>query len=79
MLRFTKKTIPYVMTKPIHGATQRLDKSDPEQRTITIELIPNREFYQLLFSFGKEVEVIAPIEIRNQFKKEVVTMLTQYT
>lgn len=79
VLRFTKKTIPYVMTKPIHGATQRLDKSDSEKRTITIELIPNREFYQLLFSFGKEVEVIAPLEIRNQFKKEVVTMLSQYS
>ncbi len=64
-LRFSSKRIPYILTKPIHGATQKLDKSDVENRTITIEVIPNRELYQTLLSFGNDVEVLEPLSVKN--------------
>src|SRR5690625_1918842 len=38
VLRFTENRIHYVKTKPIQGVTQRLVKSDPEGRTIQIEV-----------------------------------------
>ena len=50
-LRFSKNRIPYVLTKPIHGASQRLDKSDLEQRTIILNILPNNEMYQALLQF----------------------------
>tara|TARA_B110001450_G_scaffold230787_1_gene232243 strand:+ start:132 stop:1166 length:1035 start_codon:yes stop_codon:yes gene_type:complete len=62
-LRFSSDRMPYVTTKPIHGASQRLDKSDPTQRTIIINLLPNNEMYQTLLSFGSDVEVLSPTSV----------------
>lgn len=58
-LRFSKSRIKYVTTKPIH-AFQRPDKSDLEKRTIIVNLIPNRELYQTLLSFGSDLKVVEP-------------------
>jgi predicted DNA-binding transcriptional regulator YafY len=67
-LRFSIGRIPYVTTKPIHGASQRLDKTDPEQRTIIINLIPNNEMYQNILSFGNDVEVLSPSSVVDKIK-----------
>jgi predicted DNA-binding transcriptional regulator YafY len=77
-LRFSAQRIEYVKTKPIHGASQRLDKADFENRTIIINLIPNRELYQNLLSFGDDVEVIYPIEVRNKMKEKALKMYNLY-
>lgn len=77
-LRFDKKRINYVLTKPIHGASQLLDKADPEHRTILIEVIPNNELYQTLLSFGKDVEVLEPDFIKIHLKNQVEGMLNYY-
>jgi len=77
-LKFSKNRIPYILTKPIHGASQRLDPSDAKKRTIIINVIPNRELFQLLLSFGKDVKVIEPIEIASHMKKIAKKMKKQY-
>ncbi|MHB1105025.1 MAG: helix-turn-helix transcriptional regulator [Lutibacter sp.] len=77
-LRFSEQRIKYVLTKPVHGATQKLDKSDLENRTILIEVIPNRELYQLLLSFGSDVEVLEPATIINELKKQAEEILNYY-
>jgi predicted DNA-binding transcriptional regulator YafY len=77
-LRFSKQRIKYVLTKPIHGATQKLDKDDVENRTISIEVIPNKELYQLLMSFGSDVEVIEPESVKNVLKKQALEILNYY-
>jgi predicted DNA-binding transcriptional regulator YafY len=77
-LRFSKQRIKYVTTKPIHGASQYPDKSDPENRTLIINLIPNRELYQNLFSFGADVEVVSPESVRIEMKKMVTELYKLY-
>lgn len=77
-LRFNPKRIKYVLTKPIHGATQKLDKYDLEKRTVTIEVIPNRELYQLLLSFGSDVIVVEPELVRNELIKQAEEVLKNY-
>ena len=62
-LRFSAKRMPYVITKPIHGASQRLDRNDPEKRTVILNLLPNYEMYQAILAFGSDVEVLAPKEV----------------
>lgn len=78
-LRFTRKQIPYVLTKPIHGASQKLDKEDPEQRTISIEVIPNFELYQTILSFGAEVQVISPQSVINKMEELIKQMKNGYS
>jgi hypothetical protein len=77
-LRFSSIRIPYVTTKPIHGASQRLDSTDIENRTIIVNLIPNNEFYQLLLSFGKDLEVLEPNFMRKELKVHAQKMLEYY-
>ena len=78
-LRFSAKRIPYVLTKPIHGASQRLDKTDLENRTIILNLFPNNELYQTLLSFGDDMEVLAPKKIVEKFKEITTEMKNLYS
>ena len=76
-LKFSLKRIPYVFTKPIHG-DQRIDKTDPEKRTIIINLLPNNEMYQTILSFGSDVQVIEPPEVKAKMKEITNTMNEYY-
>lgn len=77
-LKFSENRINFVLTKPIHGASQKRVSTDPDGRTIQIEVIPNNELYQTLLSFGPDVEVIAPAEIREEMKIKINQMKTIY-
>ena len=76
-LKFSLKRIPYVLTKPIHG-DQRIDKTDPEKRTIIINLLPNNEMYQAILSFGSDIQVIEPSEVKEKMKEITNTMNEYY-
>ena len=76
-LKFSEKRIHYVLTKPLHGS-QKLDRSDPTGRTISIEVIPNNELYQLLLSFGADIEVISPKLVRVEIINKIKLMSNQY-
>jgi predicted DNA-binding transcriptional regulator YafY len=77
ILKFSEKRINYVLTKPLHS-TQKLDRSDIEGKTITIEVIPNLELYQMLLSFGEDVEVISPIGVRDEIVRKINEMKNNY-
>lgn len=74
-LRFTVKRLQYVLTKPIHK-TQKC--SDPESGIVTLNLIPNKELESLLLSFGPDVEVLEPSNLRNQMKEKLRLTFAQY-
>ena len=74
-LRFTAKRLQYVLTKPIHK-TQKC--SDPESGIVTLSLIPNKELESLLLSFGPDVEVLEPSNLRNQMKEKLWLSYEQY-
>ena len=76
-LHFSQKRINYVLTKPLHG-TQKPDKSDASGLTIKIQVIPNPELYQLILSFGEDVEVISPIDVRTIVKDKINQMKNNY-
>lgn len=65
VLRFSEKKYPYIATKPLHH-TQQQNGSD---FTFEYQLIPNLELEGLILSFGGDVEVVEPVELRNRIKK----------
>ncbi len=77
-LKFSKKRINYVLTKPLHGS-QKLDKTDEEGRTIYIEVIPNNELYQLLLSFGADVLVVKPQFVKGEMYSRINNMFNNYS
>ncbi len=60
-LRFAPKRFPYVVSKPLHHSQRIISKDDC---TLTISVKPTRELDQQIFSFGPDVEVVAPASYR---------------
>lgn len=74
-LRVAEKRIQYVLTKPIHGS-QRNHRKD--EGIIELELIPNREFYQRLLSFGGDIEILSPDSVREEMAKKAEELYNLY-
>lgn len=64
VLQFSTNRFPYVTSKPLHWSQKIIDRAN---RIIGISLIPNKELYALLLSFGSDVEVIEPLPVREKF------------
>jgi predicted DNA-binding transcriptional regulator YafY len=76
-LHFTNDQKPYVLTKPLH-ASQQILSDDTNGLIITVEVIPNYEFFSLVLSYGDKVEVIAPINIREIVRCKIVSACNKY-
>ncbi|MEN8901516.1 MAG: WYL domain-containing protein [Nonlabens sp.] len=77
-LKFSKDRLPYVLTKPLHGATQKIDKLDPNKRTISITVVPNKELFQMILSFGNDVTILEPPHIVKEMSEIVRNMNELY-
>lgn len=75
-LRFAKTRLPYVLTKPLHSS-QEIEQ-DSEGPVVGLTLIPTRELITLLLSFGADVEVIDPSQLREQLRVELERALNKY-
>lgn len=75
LLKFTKERFPYVLSKPLHHSQKIKDK---ETGLIEISVIPNKELESLIFSFGCQVEVIAPVSLRENIRKQVTNIYNKY-
>ena len=64
-LQFSEHRFPYVMTKALHPSQI---VADVDNRIVEINVIPNNELEALILSFGKDVEVISPVEYRRQIQ-----------
>lgn len=75
VLRFTSERLPYVLSKPIHES-QKNNRKD--EGIIELDVKINKELRQVILSFGKDVEVLAPDCLRLQIAKEVLEMQKKY-
>lgn len=71
VLQFSTNRFPYVTSKPLHWSQKIIDRAN---RIIGISLIPNKELYALLLSFGSDVEVIEPLSVRENLILHVKRM-----
>ena len=64
-LKFSEHRFPYVLTKAIHKSQRVVDI---DNRIVQISVIPNNELEALILSFGKDVEVLSPVEYRERIQ-----------
>jgi predicted DNA-binding transcriptional regulator YafY len=76
-IKCAAKLVPYVQTKPIHGS-QKVSARLEEHTVFQLELIPNYEFYQLMKSFGADMEVLSPPSVREKLARELQEAARQY-
>lgn len=67
----------YVDTKKIHRSQKTL-KMSADIGLFSISVIPNNELYAKFLSFGGDLEVINPVEIRNRMKEKVEILYKRY-
>lgn len=75
-LRFTPVRLPYVLTKPLHASQQVRDTADGP--TVDLQLIPTRELLTLVLSFGGDVEVLEPEDLRGRVVNELQRAVDRY-
>jgi predicted DNA-binding transcriptional regulator YafY len=74
-LKFTERRFSYVLTKPMH-ASQRVNN---EECIVKLNLIPNKEFYSRLLSFGGDVEVLQPESVKQEHQRLIAEMSAVYS
>ena len=75
VLKFEKSRFPYVETKPLHPSQRIIDK---DECIVPIQVHQNSELDSLIFSFGDQVEVLAPDSLRNKFKARIDKLSEKY-
>ena len=68
----------YVDTKKLHTTQETVELND-KYGEFSIKVIPNNEMYSLLLSYGKDLEVTSPANIRNRMKDKAFEMLKRYS
>jgi len=63
VLQFSAEQTPYIITKPIHSSQKFITKTN-EGIEISLNLIPNYEFFSLILSFGSSVKIVSPEGLR---------------
>jgi predicted DNA-binding transcriptional regulator YafY len=77
MLRISNELFPYIESKPIHGS-QKIKERTSESAIIELSLQLNYEFISLVFSYGEEVTVIEPEELKTIIKTKAEKVFKNY-
>ena len=75
--RVANDRAPYISTKPFHWS-QQLTKTTKTYTTFVIDIIINKELISVFLSFGKDLEVVRPIELRKTMKNIFKAALSGY-
>mgnify|MGYP002647485614 FL=1 len=75
ILKFHPDRFKYAVTKPLHHTQETIDEANC---TIRIRVRPNRELNQQIFSFGPDVEVLAPVSLRDAIAKKIEENYKKY-
>lgn len=75
LLKFAPQRFPYVLSKPLHESMRVKDRA---KGIVEIDVIPNKEFYSLIMSYGNEIEVLEPSNVKEVVRKEVQEQYKKY-
>ena len=70
VIRVAGERYLYLKNHPLHHTQRNYDR----EMKITIDVRPNNELISLLLSFGSQIEVLEPQEVRDMMREHVKTM-----
>lgn len=71
-LKFSAGRLPYIVSKPLHGSQRVKDG------IVYLDVKVNRELISLLLSYGADLEILAPLSLRDIIELEVKKMQSIY-
>ncbi|MCC8175048.1 MAG: WYL domain-containing protein [Bacteroidales bacterium] len=72
------ETLPYMITKPLHGSQMLTEKRPDGSGILHLEVILNFELERLLLGFAEHLEVLAPRELRHRVSQHILMASTRY-
>ena len=70
VIRVAPDRYPYIKNKPLHPSQRNYDK----EMRVSIDVKPNSELIALLLSFGSQLEVLEPQNVREMMRDHVKTL-----
>jgi predicted DNA-binding transcriptional regulator YafY len=67
----------YIISQPFHSS-QQLVKEGKNKSTFSLDVLISEELIRSFLSFGGEVEVLEPSDLRNEIRKRVLQMADSY-
>ncbi len=77
ILSFTKYQAPYILSQPMHHSQRVLDNNEREL-LIQLNVYMTSELKMSILSYGAEVKVISPLELREEIKQMIREMGDRY-
>ena len=74
-LKFSPNRFKYVVSKPLHPLQNTIER----ECIVVLNLYPNKELKQQIFSFGADVEVLSPEWFREEIKQDIEQCLKLYS
>lgn len=68
---------PYIKTNPLHHSQKQVHLHENGDIEFTINIIPNREFYDLIFHWQPDIRIITPREVGIQANERVMELAAQ--
>jgi predicted DNA-binding transcriptional regulator YafY len=68
VLKFSKHQAPYILTQPMHESQKVVQKTD-EYTIISLNVHPSPELEIIILGWHSEVEVLEPLQLREQIRK----------
>lgn len=75
LLKFSPERFPYIESKPLHGSMKIKDR---KECVVEVEIVINKDFESLVFSFGNHVEVLSPEWFREQIASKIKLLSKKY-
>ncbi len=72
------ETLPYMITKPLHGSQMLTEKRPDGSGILHLEVILNFELERLLLGFADHIEVLSPRDLRHRVSQHILLAATRY-
>ena len=71
------KLAPFIKLNPLHHSQQLVENRENGDMIFTINIIPNREFYNIIFENQPNIQIITPREIGQQANSTVMDLIPE--
>lgn len=68
---------PYIDSKPIHPSQTVVERT-AEYVILTLDIIPNYEFFSHILGYGSTIEILAPASVRDSMHKKLEDTISKY-
>ncbi len=77
LFRVGERNAQYIITKPIHTSQRKIETTD-KQITFQLTMKINFEIERVFLGFGKEIEILAPLKLRNRIASNLREAIKNY-